>query len=64
MIVKAILCAMGPMMQIGVLILFAIVLFAIIALEFYLGVFHYACYDDFGRIRPDCQRPLRKLRDS
>jgi voltage-dependent calcium channel N type alpha-1B len=43
-VVKAILCAMAPMMQIGVLILFAILIFAIIGLEFYSGVFHWACY--------------------
>jgi hypothetical protein len=64
MIVKAILCAMGPMMQIGVLILFAIVLFAIIALEFYLGVFHYACYDDFGRHPASfTNSPVKKVGD-
>lgn len=40
---------MAPMMQIGVLILFAIVLFAIIGLEFYSGLFHYSCYLPTGK---------------
>jgi hypothetical protein len=39
---------MAPMMQIGVLILFAILIFAIIGLEFYSGAFHWACVDANG----------------
>lgn len=49
-VVKAILCAMAPMMQIGVLILFAILIFAIIGLEFYSGVFHNACFKNNSRL--------------
>ena len=42
-VLKSILCAMAPLLQIGLLVLFAIVIFAIIGLEFYSGAFHYAC---------------------
>ena len=34
---------MAPLLQIGLLVLFAIVIFAIIGLEFYNGAFHSAC---------------------
>jgi len=34
---------MAPLAQIGLLVLFAIVIFAIIGLEFFNGVFHNAC---------------------
>jgi hypothetical protein len=34
---------MAPLLQIGLLVLFAIVIFAIIGLEFFSGAFHYAC---------------------
>ena len=34
---------MAPLLQIALLVLFAIVIFAIIGLEFYNGVFHAAC---------------------
>lgn len=42
-VLKSILCAMAPLLQIGLLVLFAIVIFAIIGLEFYSGAFHKAC---------------------
>ncbi|CAG7728468.1 unnamed protein product, partial [Allacma fusca] len=35
---------MAPLLQIGLLVLFAIVIFAIIGLEFYCGVLHRTCY--------------------
>jgi cytochrome b subunit of formate dehydrogenase len=35
---------MAPLLQIGLLVLFAIVIFAIIGLEFFNGVFHTACH--------------------
>lgn len=35
---------MAPLLQIGVLVLFAIVIFAIIGLEFYSGALHKSCY--------------------
>lgn len=39
----SILKAMAPLLQIGLLVLFAIVIFAIIGLEFYSGVMHNTC---------------------
>ncbi|XP_031638409.1 voltage-dependent calcium channel type A subunit alpha-1-like isoform X2 [Contarinia nasturtii] len=41
----SILKAMAPLLQIGLLVLFAIVIFAIIGLEFYSGVMHNTCYN-------------------
>lgn len=41
---------MAPLLQIGLLVLFAIVIFAIIGLEFYSGIFHSACYNERGEI--------------
>lgn len=41
----SILKAMAPLLQIGLLVLFAIVIFAIIGLEFYSGQMHNTCYD-------------------
>lgn len=35
---------MAPLLQIGLLVLFAIVIFAIIGLEFYSGTLHKTCY--------------------
>ena len=59
--------AMVPLLQIGVLILFAILIFAIIGMEFYSGRFHTACFfdlDEDGRanvteelLEPDDPRP-------
>ncbi|KRX96013.1 Voltage-dependent calcium channel type A subunit alpha-1, partial [Trichinella pseudospiralis] len=47
-VLKSILCAMAPLLQIGLLVLFAIVIFAIIGLEFYSGAFHSTCYNEEG----------------
>lgn len=44
-VMSSILKAMAPLLQIGLLILFAIVIFAIIGLEFYCGVLHKTCYN-------------------
>lgn len=41
----SILKAMAPLLQIGLLVLFAIVIFAIIGLEFYSGAMHNTCWD-------------------
>ncbi|KAL7018839.1 hypothetical protein ACKWTF_010927 [Chironomus riparius] len=43
-VLKSIIKAMAPLLQIGVLVLFAIVIFAIIGLEFYSGALHKSCY--------------------
>lgn len=44
MVLKSIIKAMAPLLQIGLLVLFAIVIFAIIGLEFYSGTLHKTCY--------------------
>lgn len=43
-VLKSIIRAMAPLLQIGLLVLFAIVIFAIIGLEFYNDAFHYTCW--------------------
>ncbi|XP_074655928.1 voltage-dependent calcium channel type A subunit alpha-1-like [Tubulanus polymorphus] len=43
-VLKSIIRAMAPLLQIGLLVLFAIVIFAIIGLEFYEGNFHFTCF--------------------
>ncbi|XP_060715817.1 calcium channel, voltage-dependent, P/Q type, alpha 1A subunit, b isoform X8 [Tachysurus vachellii] len=45
-VLKSIMKAMIPLLQIGVLLFVAILMFAIIGLEFYSGKFHKACYDN------------------
>lgn len=50
----SILKAMAPLLQIGLLVLFAIVIFAIIGLEFYSGIMHNTCYDmETAEIAPE-----------
>nr|XP_055040921.1 calcium channel, voltage-dependent, P/Q type, alpha 1A subunit, b isoform X17 [Misgurnus anguillicaudatus] len=44
-VLKSIMKAMIPLLQIGVLLFVAILMFAIIGLEFYMGIFHKTCYD-------------------
>lgn len=50
---------MAPLLQIGLLVLFAIVIFAIIGLEFYAGVLHKTCYslEDVRKIIPEGEVP-------
>ncbi|OQR72761.1 voltage-dependent calcium channel type A subunit alpha-1-like, partial [Tropilaelaps mercedesae] len=43
-VLSSIIKAMAPLLQIGLLVLFAIVIFAIIGLEFYSGILHKSCY--------------------
>ncbi|VDK72314.1 unnamed protein product [Dibothriocephalus latus] len=45
-VLKSIIRAMAPLLQIGLLLLFAITIFAIIGLEFYSGGFHMTCFDE------------------
>uniref|UniRef100_H3CJ72 Voltage-dependent P/Q-type calcium channel subunit alpha-1A n=1 Tax=Tetraodon nigroviridis TaxID=99883 RepID=H3CJ72_TETNG len=45
-VLKSIMKAMIPLLQIGVLLFFAILIFAIIGLEFYMGKFHTTCFDN------------------
>ena len=44
-VLKSIMKAMIPLLQIGLLLFFAILIFAIIGLEFYMGKFHTTCFD-------------------
>ena len=48
---KSIIKALAPLMQIGLLVMFAILIFAIIGLEFYSGALHKTCYalDNLGQ---------------
>ena len=50
-VLKSILKALAPLMQIGLLVMFAILIFAIIGLEFYSGALHKTCYaiDHLGK---------------
>lgn len=41
---------MAPLLQIGLLVLFGIVVLAIVGLEFYGGGFHLTCFDERGFI--------------
>ena len=43
-VLKSIIRAMAPLLQIAMLVLFAIFIFAIVGLEFYSGNFHSACF--------------------
>ncbi|XP_051776699.1 voltage-dependent P/Q-type calcium channel subunit alpha-1A-like [Erpetoichthys calabaricus] len=53
-VLKSIMKAMIPLLQIGLLLFFAILMFAIIGLEFYMGKFHTTCFDIITReIRED-----------
>nr|XP_021335320.1 voltage-dependent P/Q-type calcium channel subunit alpha-1A isoform X4 [Danio rerio] len=44
-VLKSIMKAMIPLLQIGVLLFVAILMFAIIGLEFYMGKFHTTCFN-------------------
>ncbi|XP_010790973.1 probable voltage-dependent N-type calcium channel subunit alpha-1B [Notothenia coriiceps] len=45
-VLKSIMKAMVPLLQIGLLLFFAILMFAIIGVEFYMGKFHSTCFKD------------------
>lgn len=67
-VLKSIFKALAPLMQIGLLVSFAILIFAIIGLEFYTGALHKTCYSisDLGTFRIDSEsgcllRSLYKL---
>uniref|UniRef100_A0A2K6QH66 Voltage-dependent P/Q-type calcium channel subunit alpha n=1 Tax=Rhinopithecus roxellana TaxID=61622 RepID=A0A2K6QH66_RHIRO len=45
-VLKSIMKAMIPLLQIGLLLFFAILIFAIIGLEFYMGKFHTTCFEE------------------
>ncbi|XP_042565276.1 probable voltage-dependent N-type calcium channel subunit alpha-1B [Clupea harengus] len=53
-VLKSIMKAMVPLLQIGLLLFFAIVMFAIIGVEFYMGKFHTTCFkEDTGERAAD-----------
>lgn len=43
-VLKSIIRAMAPLLQITLLILFVIIIFAITGMEFFMGKFHKTCY--------------------
>ncbi|XP_045145270.1 voltage-dependent N-type calcium channel subunit alpha-1B, partial [Echinops telfairi] len=51
-VLKSIMKAMVPLLQIGLLLFFAILMFAIIGLEFYMGKFHKACFPNSTDAEP------------
>uniref|UniRef100_A0A8B9NCR6 Ion transport domain-containing protein n=1 Tax=Accipiter nisus TaxID=211598 RepID=A0A8B9NCR6_9AVES len=61
-VLKSIMKAMIPLLQIGLLLFFAILIFAIIGLEFYMGKFHTTCFDLVtGRSAPPLNPPYPSL---
>uniref|UniRef100_A0A671NXK5 Voltage-dependent N-type calcium channel subunit alpha n=1 Tax=Sinocyclocheilus anshuiensis TaxID=1608454 RepID=A0A671NXK5_9TELE len=53
-ILYSIMKAMVPLLQIGLLLFFAILMFAIIGLDFYMGKFHHTCFrNDTGEQAAD-----------
>ncbi|KAI4902644.1 hypothetical protein NFI96_028704 [Prochilodus magdalenae] len=52
-VLKSIMKAMVPLLQIGLLLFFAIVMFAIIGMEFYMGKFHTTCFKESGERAAD-----------
>uniref|UniRef100_A0A3B4Z3P9 Ion transport domain-containing protein n=1 Tax=Stegastes partitus TaxID=144197 RepID=A0A3B4Z3P9_9TELE len=55
-VLKSIMKAMVPLLQIGLLLFFAILMFAIIGLDFYMGKFHRTCFrNDTGKQNGDKQ---------
>uniref|UniRef100_A0A8C9YLE5 Voltage-dependent calcium channel type A subunit alpha-1 n=1 Tax=Sander lucioperca TaxID=283035 RepID=A0A8C9YLE5_SANLU len=52
-VLKSIMKAMVPLLQIGLLLFFAILMFAIIGLEFYSGKLHYTCTPQPGILGTD-----------
>lgn len=54
-VLKSIMKAMVPLLQIGLLLFFAILMFAIIGLEFYSGKLHRACFmNNSGKVITMC----------
>ncbi|XP_037707101.1 voltage-dependent N-type calcium channel subunit alpha-1B [Choloepus didactylus] len=59
-VLKSIMKAMVPLLQIGLLLFFAILMFAIIGLEFYMGKFHKACFPNGTDAEPVGDFPCGK----
>uniref|UniRef100_G3P9X4 Voltage-dependent calcium channel type A subunit alpha-1 n=1 Tax=Gasterosteus aculeatus aculeatus TaxID=481459 RepID=G3P9X4_GASAC len=58
-VLKSIMKAMVPLLQIGLLLFFAILMFAIIGLEFYSGKLHYTCVPQYEVPCGDRQCPAK-----
>lgn len=59
-VLKSIMKAMVPLLQIGLLLFFAILMFAIIGLEFYSGKLHRACFmNNSGKVLVSCLLPFQ-----
>nr|AAB60437.1 N-type calcium channel alpha1 subunit [Mus musculus] len=59
-VLKSIMKAMVPLLQIGLLLFFAILMFGIIGLEFYMGKFHKACFPNSTDTEPVGDFPCGK----
>ncbi|KAM7535463.1 hypothetical protein Aperf_G00000089211 [Anoplocephala perfoliata] len=61
-VLKSLIKAMAPLLQIGLLVLFGIVVFAIVGLEFYGGGFHLTCFDERNPLQlPDSVPTVPRL---
>ena len=60
-VLKSIFKALAPLMQIGLLVMFAILIFAIIGLEFYSGALHKTCFsiEDLSNCSYTCSSPYK-----
>lgn len=58
-VINAILMAMIPLFHIALLVLFVIIIYAIIGLEMFAGIFHKACFDSITR--KSCMRDRRHV---
>jgi len=56
-VINAILMAMIPLFHIALLVLFVIIIYAIIGLEMFSGIFHRACFDNITGEMPDEPTP-------
>ena len=64
-VLKSIFKALAPLMQIGLLVMFAILIFAIIGLEFYSGALHKSCYsiEDLSKYMKITRNILKQFLD-
>ena len=62
-VMKSIMRAMAPLLQICLLVIFVIIIYSIIGLEFLSGQFHYSCRDNnSGMYRAVKKKdPLREI---
>lgn len=56
-VMKSIMCAMVPLLQICLLVGFVIIIYAIIGLEFLSGKFHFVCHEN---TTGECDKKNRK----